>query len=78
MTCIVCGVEAEATVLGDRKEYACPECGHYQVSLGAAEMYRRHNWGFDVYLVRRWISDQQGSGTIPLIDTNVAARLVHV
>lgn len=78
MSCFICGNDVEPVVLDDSEEYACAGCGHYRISGTAIELYKRHNWTVDVYLARRWIADQQGSRTIPLIDSNMAARLVQV
>ena len=41
------------------------------------ELYRQRNLRFDIYVARRWIADQQGSGEIPLIDSQMAARLLR-
>lgn len=78
MSCFICGDNVEPVVLGDSEEYACPRCGHYRISRAAIEMYKRHHWSFDVYLARRWIADQKGSGEIPLMDSTIAVRLVYV
>ena len=76
MSCYICGNEVvEPVVRPDSEEYPCPDCGHYRISGTAMELFRLHDWKFDIYLVRRWIADQQGSGEIPLIDSGVASLL---
>jgi len=76
MSCFICGAEAQPNVRPDSEEYQCPECGHYRISKEVIEVFRLHRWKFDIYLVRRWIADQQGSGAIPFIDSDLAVRLM--
>ncbi|NUT73566.1 hypothetical protein HNO86_00775 [Pseudomonas sp. C1C7] len=77
MSCYICGRSVAPILLPDSEEYSCPDCGHYRITGAAIELLQQHVWKFDVYLVRRWIADQQGSGTTPLIDANIAARLMY-
>jgi hypothetical protein len=39
-------------------------------------LFELNNWKFDIELTRRWLASQQGSGTIPTIDSNRAASLI--
>lgn len=76
MGCYICGKDVEAVVFADSEEYPCSDCGHYRISGTAMALFKAHNWTFDIDLARRWIASQQGSGTIPLIDSNRAASLI--
>lgn len=76
MSCFICGVDAQLSVGPDSEEYQCPECGHYRISKEAIELFRLQRWKFDIYLVRRWIADQQGSGATPFIASDLAVRLM--
>lgn len=76
MSCFICGYDVEPSVTPDSEEYSCPSCGHYRISITAIKLFRLHHLKFDIYLARRWIADQQGRGTIPLIDPGLAVRLV--
>lgn len=76
MSCYICGNEVLPIVLPEIQEFPCPECGRYRIAASAIELLKLHPWKFDVYLARRWIADQQESGTIPLIDSNIITRLV--
>ena len=78
MNCYICGDNVPPIVLEDVQEYPCPNCGRYRISSAAIELLERHRWKFDIYLARRWIADQQGDGTIPLIDSDIVTRLVYV
>lgn len=78
MSCYICGNGVAPIVLPDAQEYSCPECGRYRISGTAIELLKLHPWKFDIYLARRWIADQQESGAIPLIDSNIITRLVHI
>ncbi|NCE83482.1 hypothetical protein DK870_03590 [Pseudomonas sp. Q1] len=77
MACFICGGNVEPVALYDSEEYVCAGCGQYRISVAAIELYKQRDWRFDVYLARRWIADQQGSGTIPLIDSDMATRLMR-
>ncbi len=77
MSCYICGNSVAPVVQSDSEEIPCPDCGRYRITGTAIELFKRHNWKFDIYLVRRWIADQQGSGTIPVIDSSMAAKLMQ-
>ena len=76
MGCYICGNEVEAVVFADGEDCPCPDCGHHRISGTAIALHKQNNWKFDVDLTRRWIASQQGSGTIPLIDSSRAASLI--
>jgi hypothetical protein len=79
MSCLIC--DEPAAVIdagGDYQERAWPKCGHYRVTGTALVLMHGHGWRFDVELTRKWIEQQQGSGTIPSIDSNQAPRLIDV
>lgn len=77
MECYICETESnEADPSGDYKQIACPVCGEYKISRTAIQTMENHGWKFDVDLTRRWLASQQGSGTIPMIDSNRAASLI--
>lgn len=78
MSCYICGINVAPIVLPDVQEITCPNCGRYRISGTAIELLERHPWKFDIYLARRWIADQQGDGTVPLIDSDIVTRLVYV
>lgn len=76
MNCFICGAEAQLSERPDSEEYQCPNCGHYEISRTALELYKQRLWKFDVYLARRWIADQQDSDAIPFVDLDIAVRLL--
>jgi hypothetical protein len=76
MSCYICGNDVEPVVFPDSEEIPCPDCGHYRISGTALALFKKNNWKFDIDLTRRWLASQQGSGTIPLIDSNRAASLI--
>ena len=79
MTCLICNEPAqEIHPGGDYEERACPTCGHYRISGTALVLMHAHGWHFDAELTRRWLAQQQGSGVIPTIDSNLVARLIEV
>lgn len=79
MTCLICGEPAqEVDPGGDYEERACPTCGHYRISGTALVLMHAHGWHFDAELTRKWLAQQQGSGVIPTIDSNLVARLIEV
>lgn len=78
MGCYICGTEVAPIVLPDVQEYPCPSCGRYRIADTAIGLLKVHLWKFDIYLAQRWIADQQGDGTIPLIDSDIVSRLVYV
>ena len=79
MSCLICG---EPSVAIDANDYCleryCPKCGHYRITGAALMLMKAHSWHFDVELTRKWIAEYQGSGTIPIIDSHQAARLIDV
>lgn len=79
MKCLICG-ESSAGIdsEGDYEERACPRCGHYRISSAALLLMKAHGWRFDVELTRKWITEHQGTGFIPTIDSNHANRLIDV
>jgi hypothetical protein len=79
MNCLICGDPAtEIDSDGDYQERACARCGHYRISGTALVLMKAHGWHFDVELTRKWITEHQGTGIIPTIDPNHAARLIDV
>jgi DNA-directed RNA polymerase subunit RPC12/RpoP len=77
MKCFICAAESnEVPSSGDYKQIACPECGEYKISGTAIALFKEHNWKFNIEEARRWIASHQGSGTIPMIDSNRAASLL--
>jgi len=79
MTCLICDEPAtDVDPSGDYEERACPKCGHYRISGTALVLIHAHGWRFDVELTRKWLAQQQGSGVIPTIDSNLAGRLIAV
>ena len=77
LECFICGTESnEVLPSGDYRQLACPECGEYKISDTAVQTMKNHNYKFDVDLTRRWLAIQQGSGTIPLINSDRAASLI--
>lgn len=77
MSCYICGTRVTPVVLPDSEEIPCPECGRYRITGTATELLKRNILKFDIYLSRRWLADQQGSGIIPLIDSNITGRLMQ-
>lgn len=79
MICLICDEPAEGVDAGgDYQERTCPKCGHYRISGAALVLMKAHGWHFDVELTRKWIAEQQGSVTIPIIDSHQAGRLIDV
>lgn len=78
MTCYICGNSVASVMHPDSEEIPCPDCGRYRITRASIELLRLHNWRFDTYLVRRWVADQLEGDTIPLIDSNIVARLVKL
>lgn len=79
MTCLICDEPAtDVDPAGDYEERVCPKCGHYRISGTALVLMHAHGWRFDVELARKWLTQQQGSGVIPTIDSNLAGRLIDV
>lgn len=76
MNCYICGKDVEVIKLPDSEEIPCPDCSRYRISGTAIALFKRHNWRFNMELARRWIESQQGSGTVPLIDSSRAAILL--
>lgn len=76
MNCYICGVEAsEGERTGDYQRLACTECGDYIITGTATALLATNGWALDVELVREWLQAHQGTGVVPVIDSNVAARL---
>jgi predicted RNA-binding Zn-ribbon protein involved in translation (DUF1610 family) len=77
MTCLICD---EPAVVIDANDYYleryCPKCGRYRITGAALVSMKAQR--YDVELTRKWIAEHQGSGTIPTIDSNQAARLINV
>lgn len=79
MTCMICDEPVTAVdVVDGCLELVCSKCGHYRFTGSAIAFMDKNGWRFDVELSRRWLSQQQGSGTIPTIDSSQAARLIGV
>jgi hypothetical protein len=79
MTCLICGEPAAVVETGgDYLERACAKCGHYRITGTALALMKTHGWLFDVDLARQWITEHQGSGVIPTIDSHLAGRLIDV
>jgi hypothetical protein len=79
MTCLVCYEPAAIVDAGvDYQERICPKCGYYRITGAALVLMKAHKWHFDVELTRKWFSEHQGTGAIPIIDSNQAARLIDV
>lgn len=77
MECFICATESnEGPSSGDYKQIACPACGEYKISGTAIALFNEYNWKFDVDLTRQWLASQQGSGVIPVIESNRAALLI--
>lgn len=76
MSCCICGKDVEPIAISDGEEYPCPDCGHYRITGTAIALLNTLNWKFDIELARRWIASQQGTDTIPLIDSSRAASLI--
>jgi len=76
MSCYICGKAVEPIIYPDSHEYPCPDCGHYRITGTAMALHDKNNWKFDVESTRRWLASQQGSGKIPMIDSNRAASLI--
>lgn len=76
MSCYICGEEVDPVALPDSTEIPCAYCGHYRITGTAIALFEKNGWKFNVDLTRRWIASQQGSGTIPVIDSNRAALLI--
>ena len=77
MECFICGTESnEVLPSGDYRQLACPECGEYKISDTAVQTMKNNSWRFDIDLTRRWLASQQGSGTIPIINSDRAASLI--
>ena len=78
MSCYICGYNVAPIVLPDVEEYSCPACGRYRITGTAIELLKLHPWEFDIYLVRRWIADQQDESCPPLINSDIVTRLLYV
>lgn len=77
MTCFICNEPAVAIDADDEYlERACPKCGRYRITGAALVLMKAHGWRFDVALTRKWLEEQQVSGTIPIIDSHQAGRLI--
>nr|WP_294980102.1 hypothetical protein [uncultured Pseudomonas sp.] len=77
MDCYICGTEAHSLQGVDHERIACPGCGDYKISGTALALMKQHNWKFDVDITRRWIADHQGTGEIPLINSQIAAQVIY-
>lgn len=79
MTCLICDEPASHVDVGDDyQERECPKCGRYRVTHTALVWMQTHGWRFDVKLTRTWLAHQQGSGLIPIIDSQQASVLILV
>lgn len=79
MECLICRMPAHRVPpRGDYQECACPECGHYKITRSAIASMESNAFRFDVGRVRGWLSSQQGSGEIPVIDWQQASQLIEV
>lgn len=77
MKCFICSTESsEVPSVGDYTQLACPTCGEYKISGTAIALFKERHWKFNVGEARRWLASQQGSGTIPLINSERAASLI--
>jgi hypothetical protein len=79
MECLICDLPASDIDVGDDyQERACAKCGHYRITHTALVWMETHGWRFDVKLTRAWLAHQQGSGLIPIIDSQQASVLIQV
>lgn len=76
--CLICGTdetqELETDIDGIGR--ACATCGPYVITRKAISEMDNHGYTFNVDVSREWLSAHQGIGKIPVIDWDVAARLV--
>lgn len=78
MECLICeGPAASVDSLGDYQERACGECGHYRISRTALTLMEGNGWRFDVDQTRAWIKSRQGTGEIPMINSQLASVLIR-
>jgi DNA-directed RNA polymerase subunit RPC12/RpoP len=76
--CLICGTdeaqELETDVDGIGR--ACAGCGSYVITRKAITEMDQHGFTFNIDVSRSWLSAHQGSGVIPVIDWEIAAKLV--
>lgn len=76
--CLICGndeaQELETDIDGIGR--ACAGCGPYVITREAIKEMDGHGYVFNVDVSRSWLSAHQGSGRIPVIDWETAAKLV--
>jgi predicted RNA-binding Zn-ribbon protein involved in translation (DUF1610 family) len=76
MECRICRTETnEILPTGDFEEYACPKCGPYKITGSAVAVLEKHGYRLDVDLCREWLA-QQGPQAVPVIDSDLAMRLI--
>lgn len=79
MTCLICGETAAVFETdGEYEERICPSCGHCRITGAALVLMKTHGRYFDIELTRKWITEHQGIGFIPTIDSRQAVRLIDV
>lgn len=78
-SCLICVEPAVAIDANeDYLERSCMKCGHYRVTGAAFMLIRARGWRFDVELPRKWIGDKQSTGSIPIIVSHQAGRLIDL
>lgn len=74
MDCFICGADSNAGNVPDAILVGCPNCGGYRITRTALECLKNHGFRLDTDVTRKWLAGQVGTGEIPLIDWDIAAK----
>ncbi len=74
MDCFICGAESTDGNVPDAILVGCPNCGSYRITRTALQCLKNHEFRLDTDITREWLARQVGSGEIPLINWNIAAK----
>ena len=76
--CLICGTdeaqELETDIDGIGR--ACAACGPYVITRKAIKEMDQNGFTFNIDISHSWLSAHQGTGKIPVIDWEVAAKLI--